>query len=256
MATPTPVGSATPSKVTVTTGDGEVNGTDDMFPGGVGEDAGDGDYPNGGHGPLTNPPQTIGPDNVPCLVSMNTNGYVGDGHGGTGYHVHTFLGIFFNGSEVALPDGVGFADPEADGQFPGTPMNWTQYATMCYYETHVHDGSGLIHQESATPPMGDQLGTKYTLGDFLAVWGITISPTNLGPLNGGVTIYTSGQAAFRAGCVAGNCRVTSNHYTLYMGDPSVIGLYSHEVIWILVDGGGKANPRGSSLPNVSYFDKW
>ena len=218
-----------------------------MFPGGIGEDPNDGDYSGGGHGPLTTPPQTIGPDNVPCLISMNTGMLPPNG---TGYHVHTFVGIYFNGKEVALPDGLGFANPQGDGTFSGI-SNWTQYATMCYYEMHTHDASGLIHVESANAPVGFQHGAKYTLGDFLAVWGITISPANFGPLNGLVTVYTSGQ--FARGGPGTHGEIGSNNYSLYVGDPNAIGMYSHEVIWVLV---GTGNPTGSSLPNVNFFTEW
>jgi hypothetical protein len=228
-------------------GNGQINGDDTMFPGGIGEDPNDGDYPAGGHGPLTSPPQTIGPDNVPCLQSMDTGALPPQG---TGYHVHTFVGIYYNGKEVALPDGIGMANPEGESTYKGIP-NWTNYATMCYYETHTHDASGLIHQESANAPLAFQQGAKYTLGDFLAVWGITIGPTNLGPLSGPVSIYTSGQ--FGRGGPGTKSEIGSNTYTLYTGDPTLIGLYSHEVIWITI---GTGNPVGSNLPNVLFFTEW
>ena len=213
-----------------------------MFPGGAGEEPNDGDYPGGGHGPLNT---TIGPDNVPCLSAMY-NGPIPPG-----YHVHAFLGIYYNGREVALPDGLGFADPQADGQFPGTPPGWTQYATHCYYEMHTHDASGLIHIETANAPPGGQKDTKYTLGDFLAVWGIQVTPMQFGPLSGAVSVYTSGPAAVGGPGTKGE--VGSNHYSLYQGDPAQIPLYSHEVIWIVV---GPNNPTGSSLPNVLFWDEW
>ncbi len=246
-ATALPSPTPTPnSRLTKGTGNGQINGDDTMFPGGIGEDKNDGDYSNGGHGPVGD---TKGPDGVPCKASMNTNGIPPKG---TGYHVHAFLGIYYNGTEAALPDGLGFADPSGDGQFPGTPPNWTQYASVCYYEMHTHDASGTIHMESITPPTGFQNGTKYTLGDFLAIWGIPVSPVNFGPLNGPVTVYTSGQFSRGHQCTP-HCYVTSNTYTMYAGDPSTIPLYSHEVVWVLV---GAGNPTGSSLPNVLFFDEW
>ncbi len=246
--TPTPKPSSTPSKITRGAGNGQINGDDTMFPGGVGEEPNDGDYPNGGHGPVNT---SIGPDNVPCLSAM---------YGGPhppGYHVHAFVGIYYNGTEAALPDGLGFADPSGDGTFNGI-SNWTQYAYNpsdhskpgCYYEMHTHDASGIIHIESATAPSGDQRGTLYTLGDFLAIWGIQVNASQWGPLTGPVSIYTSGQLS------RGDTKTSttlSNTYTLWQGDPASIPLYSHEVIWVVV---GSGNPTGSSLPNVHFFDTW
>ena len=234
-----------------------------MFPGGIAEEQGDGDYPNGGHGPLNS---TIGPDNVPCLGSMYT-GPVGKA-GDPGYHVHVFIGMFYQGKEVALPDGIGFADPEADFTYQPDPtasplpppiMNYTQFATHCYYETHSHDASGMVHVESFIAPPGmfaGQYGTKYTFGDIMAVWGIPISATNWGPLNGAVSLYTSGQT--HRGGPGTNGRVNSNTYTLFcsMCDPAVfsgIPLYSHEVFWVVI---GPGNPTGSSLPNVQFDTEW
>jgi hypothetical protein len=248
--TPTPSASATPNRTLgVTTGFGQVNGDDTMFPDSIGEEPNDGDYPNGGHGPLND---TKGPDGVPCLAQMYTGQVAPDG---PGYHVHAFIGMYLNGKEVALPDGLGFADPLGDGTFNGVP-NWTQYATKCYYEMHSHDASGTIHIETFTAPPGNQFGTVYTLGDFLAVWGIPVGPSNWGPLNGTVTIYTSGAVA-RGGPGTGGY-VFSNTYSLYCRacDANTIGaipLYSHEVIWVLV---GSGNLEGSALPNVDFFTEW
>lgn len=213
---------------------------------GAGEDPNDGDYPAGGHGPANT---SIGPDNVPCLTGMYT------GQVPPGYHVHAFLGIYYNGKEIALPDGVGFADPSGDGTFNGVP-NWTQYAYNpsnhsqpgCYYEMHTHDPSGVIHIESANAPPGGESDTKYTLGDFFAIWGIQENAMQFGPLSGPVTVYTSGQMARDSSGL-----VPSTTYTLWSGDPSTIPLYSHEVVWILV---GSGNPTGSSLPNVNFYEEY
>jgi len=254
-ATPSPTPAPTPthSNVTKGTGYGQINGNDTMFPGGVGKEANDGDYPAGGHGPLNT---TIGPDNVPCLASMYSGAVEPKG---PGYHVHAFLGIYYNGQEVAVPDGLGIADPGTDGQFnvgqPNqTPPNWTQYAygPDCYYQMHTHDASGTVHIESGTAPANGQNGTLYTLGDLLAIWGIPVSATNWGPLNGTVQIYTSGLFSRGHQCNP-HCYVYSNTYTQYTGDVNALPLYSHEVIWVVV---GTGNPIGTKLPNVLFWDAW
>jgi len=256
---PTPAPSATPSKKTLAADEGGHNGMDGVFTGGVSaaNEVGDGNYPAGGHGPLNS--SVTGPDGnmVPCLATMDTGPI---NVPGGGYHVHAFLGIFLNGQEIALPDGLGMADPLADGTFNGI-NNWTNFATTCFYQTHTHDISGIIHIEAPAPaPPGafnGQYGTKYTLGDFLAVWGITYGPTNFGPLNGNVMIYTSGPVA-RGGPPSAGKSVTSNLYTLLCNACSAqsinsIPLYSHEVIWVLV---GTGNLTGSSLPNVRFGVEW
>ncbi len=252
--TPTPFPTPTPSPnqtLTVTVGHGEVNPPDGdgVFTGGIGEETGDGDYATGGQGPVNS---TFGPAQIPCLAAMY------DGPIPPGYHVHPFLGIYYNGKEVALPDGVGMADPEADGMFQGIP-DWTQYAYNpqnpkepgCFYQMHTHDASGLIHVESSNPNNIPQNGSMYTLGDFLGLWGIPLSNNQFGPLTGSISVWTSGQIS--RGGPGSSGEVLSNTYTLYNGNYSQIPLYSHEVIWVLV---GSGNPTGASLPNVSYWDEW
>lgn len=248
---PTP--SPTPNgKLTVTVGHGEINGTDDQFTGGVGKEVGDGDYPAGGQGPVGT--SFKGPDaKIPCLT------YMYSGPVPPGYHVHTFVGIYVNGSEVALPDGLGIAAPNKDITYKGIP-NWTQnsynpkYPSKpgCFYQMHTHDPSGLIHVESSNPNGIPQTGTMYTLGDFLALWGIPVNQSagQFGPFTGTMQIYTSGPVS-RGG--SGGGEVGSNQYSLYTGDIKQIPLYSHEVIWILI---GSGNPVGASLPNVAYWDEW
>ncbi len=245
--TPYPSPSGTPNPtLTVTTGHGEINGTDDQFTGGIGKEIGDGDYPDGGQGPVNT---TFGPDNVPCLAQMY------DGPVPPGYHVHAFLGIYYNGTEIAMPDGVGIADPEGDITYQGIP-NWTQYSydpnnpgkSGCFYQIHTHDPSGTIHIESSNPNSVPLTGTIYTLGDVLALWGIPISSTQFGPFSGQIQVFTSGQIPrFKQG------EVGSNTYTLYNGDMRNIALYTHEVIWVLI---GTGNPTYAALPNVGFWDEY
>jgi hypothetical protein len=247
--------SGTPSRITKSAGGGQINGNDTMFPGGISavNEPNDGDQPSGGHGPLNS---TIGPDNVPCLQVMYTGP---TGLPGDGYHVHPFVGFYFNGREVALPDGIGFADPEGDTTFAGIP-NWTQYASNCYYQMHTHDASGVIHIESFPPAppggFGGQQGTLYTMADFMAVWGMTADASHFGPLNGTVTIYTSGPVARGGPGTKSTVQSTTYQLLCTSCDSATIGsipLYSHEVIWILV---GSGNPTGHSLPNIEFFTEW
>ena len=74
------------------------------------------------------------------------------------YHVHTHLSFFLNGDQLALPRRVGDVEPR-----PGS---------SCYYPLHTHDMSGKIHVEAAAPAV-------FTLGQFFAIWGQPLEPTNM-----------------------------------------------------------------------------
>jgi hypothetical protein len=236
-ATPTPAASATPSSLNVTTGFGETNGADNAFV----PDAGDmsasspGAMPGGGGNG-----QAV--DNITCDQSMYT------GPVPPGYHVHAFVGLYVNGQELSIPRGVGMEAPGGTETYGGVP-NQTEYAT-CFYDMHTHDPSGLVHMESANPTGVPQTGSIFTLGNFLDIWGINVTPTSFGPYQGPVSVYTSGQV-YRGHMDNGH--VYSNTYTLYTGDPHQIPMYSHEVIWFVV---GSGNPTGSSLPNITFWTEY
>jgi hypothetical protein len=74
------------------------------------------------------------------------------------YHVHTHLSFFLNGEQLALPRSVGSVEPR-----PGS---------HCYYPLHTHDMSGKVHVEAAAPAL-------FTLGQFFAIWGQPLEPTNV-----------------------------------------------------------------------------
>lgn len=79
------------------------------------------------------------------------------------YHVHTHLSFFLDGVQLALPRRIGNVEPR-----PGS---------SCYYPLHTHDMSGKIHVEAAAPAV-------FTLGQFFAVWGQPLEPTNLAGYTG------------------------------------------------------------------------
>jgi hypothetical protein len=71
------------------------------------------------------------------------------------FHIHQHLDIFVNGKKVTVPQFIGIDD----GSF--------------ITELHTHDASGIMHVESAqTKP--------YTLGQFIAVWGVRLSQRCIG----------------------------------------------------------------------------
>jgi hypothetical protein len=189
----------------------------------------------GGQGPLDS---TL--DGIPCAASMADQ--PGD------YHVHAFVGIFYNGVEYALPDAIGMYHAGGDQEYAGFP-NQEVYA-FCYYYVHTHDTSGTVHMEApaTTPPQQ----SMFTLGNLLDIWGLQVSPTQFGPLSGPVVVYTSLNSA-PIPCDPHNistCQVTNDKYQLWNDDPHNMPLYSHEVVWILV---GSGNPDRAHLPNISFY---
>lgn len=121
----------------------------------------DGDSPTGGHGPLNS---TL--DGIMCASTMANSGY----------HIHFFLGIVRNGSQYALPDGIGFANPkQQEITYNGIP-NQEEYVVPpsgqrygCYYRMHTHDTSGVVHVEM---PQAYYIKSSVTkLGQLFAVWG-------------------------------------------------------------------------------------
>jgi len=226
-------------------GSGEINGTDDQFTNpnnsGPGRDAGDGDTASGGHGTAV--------DGVTCDASMSNN-----------YHIHFFMGLYVNGTAIAIPDGTGMAEPNGETTFNGIP-NWTEYASQvdpnnpskripgCFYHLHTHDASGMIHVEDPNPLSAPNTASLYTLRNYLDIWGVQLTPFGFGQYSGPVTIITSGQQ-FRGG---NNGYVLSNTYRTWdfnsQGDPNDMPIYSHEVIWIMV---GSGNPDINSLPNIKF----
>ena len=70
------------------------------------------------------------------------------------YHVHATVRIVIVGETRVIPTNVGVRPGE------------------CIYWLHTHDNEGLIHVEA---PRQD----NYTLGQFFAIWGQPLSPTQL-----------------------------------------------------------------------------
>lgn len=190
---------------------GTIHGLDDQFT------PNDSDTKTGGNG------QTV--DGIGCAPSMAENKY----------HVHAFLGIMVNGKEIALPDAIGL-------YLPGAEVNRSTNTAKCYYALHTHDASGLIHIEStSTAPLGSSV---FNLGQFLDVWGMSLTSAGLGPFSGPLHI-------FYARTNLGN--LNSGTYYQYSGAPRAIALYSHEAIWIEV---GSTYVPGSQLPKIRFYTQY
>ena len=170
--------SPTPSPVVLS--EGAVIGEDNQFT------PNSGDTASGGNG------QQI--DGIPCAPSMILNMY----------HVHLYLGLIVNGTQIAVPDQIGL-------NVPGPIQSGFTATAHCYYEIHTHDTSGMIHIESpSTASLGSSI---YTLGTMLDVWGMPVGPNGVGPFSGTVRAFVD-HAALTA--------LTADSYTEYIGDPNAI----------------------------------
>jgi hypothetical protein len=206
------------------------------------------DLPSGGQGPNFT---TFDGNSMQCLPEMSNN-----------YHVHVFLGIYYDGQEIILPRGLGiiWPDPPSTTGYNASeqPAQEIPEGTSCFYFTHTHDSTGIIHVEYTDPNDIAVTQPVFTLGDFFQVWGITVNANQFGPYQGPVTVFTSGQT-YRGGS---NCSGTAppagtpigppvtpeSDLTLWTADPNTIPLYSHEVIWFLI-----GNDYPTALPNIHFY---
>lgn len=196
-----------------------INGTDNKFSPQVG------DTTSGGHGAAGS-----SDDGVNCEVSMSRN-----------YHIHVFLGLYVNGQEYALPRGAGVSDPTSTAKS-------ILYATRCFYSVHTHDETGIIHVEDLNNGVVEKPATttKYTLGQFFALYGITVTPNNFGAFTGPVRVFTSG-AQYRYISPTGGGTIPESTLQYWSADPNTIPLYNHMVIWFMV---GPTYP--TSLPSINF----
>jgi hypothetical protein len=111
---------------------------------------------------------------------------------GTRLHIHQHLDVYVHGRHVTVPEGVGIGIPGPQVFF--SPL-------------HTHDPTGVVHVESPVVK-------PFTLGQFMAVWGVRFTPRCLGGY-----------------CVRGADRVYSDG-KLVMGDPRALPLTEHEEIVI------------------------
>ncbi len=209
-ATPT---SPVSSGQMITTSQGGVDGQPNMFT------PNEGDTATGGAGsPI---------DGITCDPTMSNN-----------YHVHIFLGVYYNGQLMALPEAIGMENPGA------ASAGFVDSAT-CFYHIHTHDATDLVHVEDPDPSNVPITGTLYTLQQVLDVWGVTTDANHFGPFTGPVEVFTSGQV-YRGDQ---NNQVTPASDLTYWGqNAATVPLYSHEVIVVEV---GPTYP--TSLPDISFY---
>jgi hypothetical protein len=130
---------------------------------------------------------------------------------GTRLHIHQHLDVFVKGRRVTVPAGIGIG---------------IQGLQVFFSPLHTHDSTGVVHVESPVVK-------TFTLGQFLAVWGVRFTPR----------------------CLGGYCVHGANRIRVYSdgkpvtGDPRALPLEEHEEI--LIAYGTKAElpkPIPSSYP--------
>jgi hypothetical protein len=128
------------------------------------------------------------------------------------YHIHAHLAIYVNGTQKAVPAGIGIVQPWQTQQLQDG-STFIGGGSKIYY-LHTHDSTGVLHIES--PNQG-----TYKLGQVFAEWNQPLSETQVGPATGSVIAYLNGQK--------------------YTGDPSQIPLTPHALIQL--DVGQDVSPQ-------------
>jgi hypothetical protein len=120
----------------------------------------------------------------------------------TAVHVHTHLTIFVNGQARVIPYGIGAPGAQSVQTAQGPFVQ----SGSCFYWLHVHADDGVVHVESPSTTQA------FTLGQFFDEWGIPLSPNQVGPATGKVTVFFSSPGK-KPG--------------LYTGDPRSLPLGDH-----------------------------
>jgi hypothetical protein len=148
-----------------------------------------------------------GPNGIPCARIESLL-----------FHVHAHLAIYVDGEPREVPYGIGIGEPlEVIETSDGGP-----YVSRgsCFSWLHTHTPDGILHIEAPIP-------RSFTLGDFFAVWGEPLSPTQVGSAEGPVTAYLNGE--------------------LVTGDPADIPLWDKHVIQLNV-GADAPPPQPYTFP--------
>jgi hypothetical protein len=99
------------------------------------------------------------------------------------FHIHAHLTIFVDGKARQVPYGVGIGPPLAGVNTTAGPF---VEQGSCFMWLHTHASDGIIHIEAPKQE-------TFTLGQFFAVWGVKLGPTQLGPASGKVTTFLNGK---------------------------------------------------------------
>jgi hypothetical protein len=114
---------------------------------------------------------------------QDVNGISCDALESTVVHIHVHLAIFVNGQEEQIPFGVGIGQPWSVSDSDEGPFVDNG---SCFYWLHTHTQDGIVHIESP-------IRRRFTLGDFFAVWQMTLNENQVGAAQGQVITYVNGQ---------------------------------------------------------------
>ncbi|HXN06662.1 MAG TPA: hypothetical protein VN944_06325 [Nitrospiria bacterium] len=129
---------------------------------------------------------------------------------GSALHIHQHLDIYIHGKSVPVPAAIGFNALE-----------------RFISPIHTHDANGVIHIESPTVQ-------KFTIGQFLDVWGVRFSSKCIGS-------YCEDQQNFLRAFINGQPMA---------GDPRSIELTDHQVIVITY---GTSSEQPKPIPSQFQF---
>jgi hypothetical protein len=113
----------------------------------------------------------------------DVNGISCDALESTVVHIHMHLAIFVNGQEEQIPFGIGIGEPWQVSDSDEGPFVTDG---SCFYWIHTHTQDGVVHIESP-------IRRRFSLGDFFAVWQMTLNENQVGPAQGQVITYVNGQ---------------------------------------------------------------
>jgi hypothetical protein len=147
--------------------------------------------------PANLPGELTGPAPWPANIGqlharLSAMGLPALGAQGTRLHIHQHLDVYVHGRRVTVPAGIGIG------------INGLQ---VFFSPLHTHDDTGVVHVESPVVK-------TFTLGQFLAVWGVRFTPRCLGGY-----------------CVRGANRIrVYSDGKLATGDPRALPLEEHQEI--------------------------
>ncbi|WP_232316428.1 hypothetical protein [Candidatus Burkholderia verschuerenii] len=118
-------------------------------------------------------------------------------------YTYSHLSIYLNGQQLTVPTNIGAVTPSLTLQ------------TGCVYPIHTDDASGKIRMDVTTA------GSSYTLGQFFAVWGQTLSSSNVTGIAGTVTAWVNngGTLTQYTGDLASLPLTAKGEITLEIGTP-------------------------------------
>jgi hypothetical protein len=123
----------------------------------------------------------------------------------TVFHIHVHLTLFVNGSQRAVPAGIGIWPPLGPQNYRHGLFGVTAENCISWLSTRYADG--LVHVEST-------IQRPFVLGDLFAVWGQPLGGSEVGPARGAVTAIVNGK--------------------VWAGDPRRIPLEAHSQIQLEV----------------------